>query len=582
MSAIRQPIITILGHVDSGKTSLLDSIRNTKVMEHEAGGITQHIGATEVPLETIEQVAGTLLQKFGFSLKIPGLLFIDTPGHEAFSNLRKRGGSIADLAVVTVDLKDGVKPQTIEAIEILKAYKTPFVVALTKIDLIQGWQSKEGSFLTNEKNQPDWIQLSLNNRLYEVVGKLFEMGFSSERFDRVTDFTKTIAIIPVCSKSKEGFPELLALLSGLSQKFLENKLKLESSGQAKGTILEVKDEKGLGKTMDVILYDGKLSVGQEIVFGSLTGPQKTKIRALLEPKPLNEIRDPHERFNNVKEVVAATGVKIAAPNLDEALAGSPILSVVDGTESEQIAAEIESVKIESDSIGPIVKCDTLGSLEAFCKLLEKTGVKPKRADVGEVTKRDVLEAAAIRDKDQYKGVIFAFNVNIQDIAKTDIENKKIKLFEGKVVYHLIEQYESWVKELTEAEKRKVLEGVILPAKFRVLPNTVFRNTKPAVVGVRVELGTIKAGLKVFNHKENLGQIGQIQNSGQKLDELKKDEEAAVSITDATVGRNLNEGDEVYVYLPEEQFGNYAQWKVFLTQAEINLIEETREWQRKLK
>lgn len=579
---IRQPIITVLGHVDHGKTKILDGLRNTHVMEREAGGITQHIGATEVPSHVVEAVAGNILKKFGFELKIPGLLFIDTPGHEAFSNLRTRGGSIADLAVVVVDIAQGVQPQTKEAIEILKAFKTPFIIAANKIDLVQGWQSNEGSFLANEANQPEWVQTALNNKLYELVGKLYELGFSSERFDRVSDFTKMVAIVPVCAKTREGLPELLALLAGLSQKFLENSLKLETHGQAKGTILEVKEEKGLGKTMDVILYDGMLSVGQEIVFGSMNGPKKAKIRALLEPKPLNEIRDPHERFLNVKEVVAATGVKIVAPGLDDALAGSPILSMVNGTEEAQIAAEISSVRIESDSIGPIVKCDTLGSLEAFCKLLEKSQVRPKRADVGDVTKRDVMEAVGIREKDRFKGVIFAFNVKITDALKFDAESKGVKVISGNVVYHLIEQYDAWVKTEQEAEKRKVLDGIIMPAKFVVLPNTIFRNTKPAIVGAKVEVGRIVPGMRVFNHKENLGQIGQIQVDAKRIDELKKGEEAAVSITDAVVGRNLHEGDEIYVYLPDDQFGNYAQWKVFLTQEEINLIEETREWQRKLK
>lgn len=579
---IRQPIITVLGHVDHGKTKILDSLRNTRVMEREAGGITQHIGATEVPSHVIEALSGNILKKFGFDLKIPGLLFIDTPGHEAFSNLRTRGGSIADLAVVVVDIAQGVQPQTKEAIEILKAFKTPFIVAANKIDLVQGWQSNEGSFLANEGKQPEWVQTALNNKLYELVGKLYELGFSSERFDRVTDFTKMVAIVPVCAKTKEGLPELLALLAGLSQKFLESSLKLETHGQAKGTILEVKEEKGLGKTMDVILYDGKLSVGQEIVFGSTDGPKKAKIRALLEPKPLNEIRDPHERFLNVKEVVAAAGVKIAAPGLDDALAGSPVLSIVDGTEEAQIAAEISSVRIESDSVGPIVKCDTLGSLEAFCKLLEKSDVKPKRADVGDITKRDVMEAAGIREKDRFKGVIFAFNVKITDTFKADAESKGVKVITGNVVYHLIEQYDAWVKTEKELEKRKVLDGVILPAKFTVLPNNVFRNAKPAIVGVKVDVGKIVAGLRVFNHKEDLGSIGQIQVDAKRVDELKKGEEAAVSITEGVVGRNMQEGDEIYVYLPDEQFGNYALWKIFLTQEEINLIEETREWQRKLK
>ena len=329
---IRQPIITVLGHVDHGKTKILDAIRGTAVTEREAGAITQHIGATEVPIEVIDEISGKLIKQFGFDVRLPGLLFIDTPGHEAFTSLRSRGGSIADLAVLVVDIMQLCQPQTYEAIEILKSFKTPFIVAVNKVDLLQSWESGKGSFLENVKKQSEKGKAELDEKIYRLVGQLHEKGISSERVDRCTDFQKQVAIVPVSAVTGEGVPELLMLLSGLSQKFLEKKLEIHENSGGLGTVLEVNEERGLGKTIDVILYDGVVNVGDEIVLGGSQGIIKTKVRALLKPKPLDEIMDPKEKFRQFKQVGAASGLKLAAPGLENALAGSPISVVKTGSE----------------------------------------------------------------------------------------------------------------------------------------------------------------------------------------------------------------------------------------------------------
>ena len=449
---VRQPIVTVLGHVDHGKTKLLDRIRGTTVAEKEAGAITQHIGATSMPIDLIERISGSLMKKFGFSPKFPGLLFIDTPGHAAFTSLRERGGSIADLAVLVVDLTQGFQPQTLEAISILKAFKTPFVVAANKIDLLQGWKSAEGSFSANLKRNEE-LAAALDEKIYMLVGKLHEQGFQSERFDRCTDFKAQIPIIPISAKTGEGLPELLTLLTGLSQKFFEKKLSIEEEEPAKGTILEVKEEKGLGKTVDVILYSGVLKVNDKIVLGGKNKVVETKVRALLMPKPLQEIRDSSgERFLNVKEVHAAAGVKVAAPGLEEALAGSPLLVEATGEEKAAIEKEIASVKQESNINGPVLKADTLGSLEAMVVLLEmESGLKPKKADVGEVTRHDIMEAAAQKETDYLKAAIFAFNVQVEDSAKQEAERQGIPIFSGNVIYKLVEDYEDWAKQQQERD-----------------------------------------------------------------------------------------------------------------------------------
>ena len=435
---IRQPIVTVLGHVDHGKTKLLDRIRGTAVAEKEAGAITQHIGATSMPIDLIERISGSLMEKFGFTPKFPGLLFIDTPGHAAFTSLRERGGSIADLAVLVVDITQGFQPQTLEAISILKAFKTPFVVAANKIDLMQGWESAEGSFSENLKRN-EKLAAALDEKIYVLVGKLHEQGFQSERFDRCTDFKTQVPIIPISAKTGEGLPELLTLLTGLSQKFFEKKLSIEEEEAGKGAILEVKEEKGLGKTVDVILYSGVIKVNDKIVLGGKNKVLETKVRALLMPKPLQEIRVASgERFLNVKEVHAAAGVKVAAPGLEEALAGSPLLVEATGKEKEAIEKEIASVKQESNAIGPVLKADTLGSLEAMVVLLEKeAGLRPKKADVGEVTRHDVMEAVAQKEADYLKAAIFAFNVQVEESARKEAEKQGIPIFSGNVVYKLV-------------------------------------------------------------------------------------------------------------------------------------------------
>ncbi|MFH0714836.1 MAG: translation initiation factor IF-2 [Candidatus Diapherotrites archaeon] len=582
MAEIRKPIITVLGHVDHGKTKILDQIRGTVVVDREAGGITQHIGATEVPIETVRRISGPLIKKFGFQISIPGLLFIDTPGHEAFSNLRKRGGNLADLAVLVVDIMQGFQPQTLEAVEILKSYKTPFIVAANKIDLIREWESKEGSVSEGLKRNEGEGERALDVKLYELVGKLHELGFQSERFDRIRDFTKQIPIIPLSAKTKEGLPELLMFLAGLSQKYLENELKIEVSGPGKGTVLEVKEEKGLGKTVDVIIYDGMIKVGDEIVLGGMKGIIRTKVRALLQPKPLDEMRDPQEKFLNVKEVHAAAGIKIAAPNLEDALAGSPLLVASDGKEEEIIQQDIKGIEIESDLIGPIVKADTLGGLEAIVKLLEGKQIKVKHANVGEVGKRDVLEAKAVSEIDKFKGVIFAFNVNVQEIAQQEADRQGVKIFSDKIIYKLMEEHEKWIREQKEEEKKEVLSKLVWPCRMEVLRGFIFRNSKPAIFGVKVLEGRLRAGVKLFNENGIIGTVQVMQCKGENVEEAKAGEEVAISVEEAVVGRDVAEEQTLYTLIPAKMFAELEKFREFFNSSEQSLWDEIRERERKLK
>ncbi len=546
---LRTPIVCVMGHVDHGKTSLLDRIRGTTIAEREAGLITQHIGATEVPLDVIRRVCG---QIFKGETKVPGLLFIDTPGHRAFTTLRARGGALADLAILVVDINEGFQPQTIEAVEILKRFKTPFVVAANKSDKISGWNPQPGQpFILSYPKQAEHVRSVLDEKIYVIIGKLYEMGFSSDRYDRVRDFQRNIGVIPLSAKTGEGIPDLLMVLMGLAQRFLEKDLQYKAVGPGTGTVLEVKEEVGLGTTLDVILYDGELNVGDTVVVGSSGTPVVTKIRALLKPRPLSEMRA-EEKFKRVKKVAAASGVKISAPSLEGAIAGSQI-RVASGNIEEvaaQIKSEIDAVRIETESNGILIKADTLGSLEALVNELKKENIPIRRADIGDISKRDVSEVKTV--KDPLFSVIVGFDVDVLPDAKEELAVSDIKLFINDVIYKLIEDYKKWVIEQKQFLEKKRYETIIKPGRFMILPNCTFRQSKPAVVGVRVLGGVIKTSLEVM--KEDgavVGKIKGIQENNENIGEASTRKEVAVAIEGPTVGRQIKEGDILYIDVPEK-------------------------------
>ncbi|MEM2730032.1 MAG: translation initiation factor IF-2, partial [Candidatus Korarchaeum sp.] len=338
----RQPLVSVLGHVDSGKTTLLDYIRKTRVAIKEPGSITQHVGASEIPVDVIYEVCKPVMDALNlkFEIKTRGLLFIDLPGHEAFSNLRRRGGSVADIAILVIDVNGGVQPQTVESINILRERRVPFVIALNKIDTIYGWKPQEGKpFIVSERSQSASALAELERRLYRVVDQLMEHGINAERYDRIRDFTKSFAIIPTSAITGEGVPDLLAILFGLVQRYMLDRLEVTSE-EGRGTVLEVRQHPGLGTVLTAIIYDGTLRKGDTIVVAGAEGPIVTKVRTLLVPEPLQEMRMT-KKFRGIDEISAAAGVMIAAPDLDEVLAGSPIYVIRDPGNLESVKREVQ-------------------------------------------------------------------------------------------------------------------------------------------------------------------------------------------------------------------------------------------------
>ncbi|MCE4621232.1 MAG: translation initiation factor IF-2 [Desulfurococcales archaeon] len=580
---LRQPIVVVLGHVDHGKTTLLDKIRKTAIAASEAGGITQHIGASIVPASVIEAIAEPLKKLIPIKLIIPGLLFIDTPGHELFSNLRRRGGSVADFAILVIDIMDGFQPQTYEAIEILKQRRVPFLVAANKIDRLPGWKpNPDEPYIFSVKKQDPRVVAELERRIYELVGKFYEIGIPAELFTRIKDFTKAVAIVPVSAKTGEGIAELLAVLAGLTQQYLRKRLRY-AEGPAKGVVLEVKEHPGLGTVIDTIIYDGVLRVGDTIVLGGLDGPIVTTVRALLMPQPLQEIRAKRARFVNVEEVHAAAGVRIAASGLEKALAGSPLF-VAENAESlnelvERVRKEIEELRIRTDNVGVIVKADTLGTLEALVEALKKRGIPVRIADIGPVSKTDVIDAEAVKRSDPYLGVILAFNVKVLPEAREYAKSSNIRIFEDNVIYKLLEEYEEWVKKEKEAERRRALDALVRPGKFRILPGYVFRRSDPAIVGVEVLGGVIKPGYPVMNDSgRHLGRIRAIKDRDRSLPEARPGAAVAVSIEGKVlVGRHIDEGDIVYTDVPvDHALKLISEFRDLISDDELHVLKEIAE------
>ena len=555
---IRQPIVVVLGHVDSGKTSLLDQMRGTAVQSREVGGITQHIGASFFPIEIVKDITGPLYAQLAKSdSPIPGLLVIDTPGHEVFANLRMRGGSGADIAIVVADVNKGFEVQTVESIEILEKRKVPFVIALNKIDQIPGWNNTKSIFISEQiKAQGSDMISTLDEKIYTVVGSLSKLGYNSEAFWRIKDFTKEVAIVPVSAAKNIGIPELMAVLVGLAQQYMTKKLE-RHEGETKGIVLEVKDELGLGPSANIILIDGVLKQGDRVVVAKRDNAIVTKVKALLLPKPLDEMRDPRDKFRPVDNVVAAAGLKITSPELDGVLAGSPLYVLKDSEDEGRlrslVESEIKAAIIRTDSNGIVLRCDTIGSLEATVDLLRKDKIPIQSADIGHITRRDVLAASAVKEKDRYIGVILGFNVRVLDEAEREASERGIKIFNEKIIYNLVRSYTDWVSYQKEHEDSILFNEISPVCKFQFLKGYVFRRNDPAVFGAEILIGRLRQKVPVINENgKKIGSIHQIQEGGKNLSEASIGTQVAVSMKEPVIGRQINEGDIFYTDLTSKE------------------------------
>lgn len=580
---IRQPIVTVCGHVDHGKTSILDCLRGTCVQESEMGGITQKISFTLYPMNQLKKSC-PLIEKSGIKLNIPGFLLIDTPGHAAFTNLRKRGGSLADLAVLVIDINEGIKPQTAEVIQILKHNKTPFIIALNKIDNISGWRTpvdKNAPIKENIESQKQQVQDIFMERYMTIMGALNSFGFDSDLFYNIDDFTKKIALVPTSARTKQGISELIMMLCGLSQKYLEEKLKLGKD--AKGVMLEIKKEKNTNY-IEAILYDGELKKTDEIVianFDSNADPVVTKIRVLEEIQPLSA------KFSPVDSATASTGIRMQLIEKNNILPGMPFEIFKNNLKEikQKFAKEIsESVNSSLGKNGIIIKADSLGSLEALITLLKQSNVPIVKAGIGSINKTDIISAKANLEIDELNAIIAGFNVSVDEDAKELMKSEKgIKTITNEVVYKLIEDLVEFRKQKqNEIEKKRLMELTTI-CKLEILHQYVFRNTNPAIFGVKILGGKLKKELHLIDENGlRVGKTKAIQRERNSVDEATEGQEVALSISGINFERVLGDKKFLYSDIGEKQFREFRKNKDILTASEIKALQEIAEIKRREK
>jgi translation initiation factor 5B len=573
VAPLREPIISLLGHVDHGKTTLLDRIAGSVRASKEAGGITQHIGAVEVPAVSLLLVCHGILREE--QLKVPGLLFIDTPGHRSFETLRRRGGALADLAILVVDAREGLMPQTRESLQILRKEKTPFAVALTKIDLLPGWRKTTGPIALAEqlpRSGPELVK-NVDRQVYSLAEGLDALGFSADRYDRVTDFTHNVGVVPVSAKSGVGVPELLALVVGLAQRFLKDDLRLVTGG-AEATVLERSEQRGIGPVGSVIVYRGQLSVGDEIMVTGREAPFVTRVRGIYRPEPPRTGKAPkHPRLQSLETVRAAAGVYVSAPGIEDAMPGGLFRVVRAPQELDSVRAELEQEShpvTEIAESGVAIHADTLGGLEALAFECREANIPIHEAAIGSVGRATMIRMEDV--KDPTHRAVLAFNVPVLPDAAIPETETSVRVFQGEVIYRVVEEYVHWRDERRHALEVKLRLELVHPAKLQVLPGFVFRSSKPAIVGVRVMGGTLRPGVRLMRADgAEVGVLRSLQREGESVAQAETGTELAASIEGAVVGRNLHEGDVLLVALSEGVVRTLR--KVELTPQEQAILQE---------
>ncbi|GIX79732.1 eukaryotic translation initiation factor 5B [Caerostris extrusa] len=536
LDKLRSPVVCVLGHVDTGKTKILDKIRSTNVQDHEAGGITQQIGATMVPEEALKDQCKMVKEFTELELKVPGLLIIDTPGHESFSNLRSRGSSLCDIAILVVDITHGLEPQTIESINMLKQRKTPFVVALNKIDRVYEWKTMKNKDVQDIiKGQSRSTKQFFEDRVKQVVLEFANQSLNAVLYYENPDPKQYVSMVPTSALTGEGMGNLMALIVELTQSMMAKKLMFSEELQA--TILEVKAISGLGHTMDSILVNGRLREGDTIVFAGYDGPVCSQIRSLLMPQPLKELRV-KTQFVEHREIEGAQGVKICGKDFDKAIAGLPLLVPKRPDETKILMDEVAATfretmnAIKVTGTGVYVQTSTLGSLEALMEFLKESKIPVSGVRIGPVTKKDVMKASAMLEHDPTFAVILAFDVRIEREAQELADSLSIKIFHANIIYHLFDAFVNYRQEIKEKNREMHKTAAVFPCKLKILPQFVFNSRDPIVVGVSVEAGVLKDGTPLCVPSKEFLEIGvvtTIEVNHKPIEMARKGQEVCIKI-----------------------------------------------------
>ncbi|KAJ6612153.1 hypothetical protein B0H10DRAFT_2223421 [Mycena sp. CBHHK59/15] len=569
---LRSPICCILGHVDTGKTKILDKIRQTNVQEGEAGGITQQIGATYFPVDAIKTKTAVLNKDGSQEYKIPGLLVIDTPGHESFTNLRSRGSSLCNIAILVVDIMHGLEPQTLESLRLLRDRKTPFIVALNKIDRIYSWDpTPDGAFRESLAKQSRTVQREFEDRVTKIVVAFAEEGLNAVLYYDNKNFARNVSIVPTSAITGEGVPDMIMLLVNLTQQRMSDRLMYLSELEC--TVLEVKVIEGLGTTIDVVLSNGYLREGDKIVVCGLNGPIVTQVRALLTPQPLRELRV-KANYVHHKEVKAALGVKITAPDLEKAIAGSRLLVCGPDDDEDNLREEVMSDltsllnNIDKSGRGVCVQASTLGSLEALLDFLKSSKIPVSGINIGPVHKKDVMRAGTMLEKAKELACILCFDVPVDKDAERLAEEMGIRLFKADIIYHLFDAFTAYNQEIVEAKRRDAAPQAVWPCRLKVI--AAFCKRDPIILGVDILDGTLRIGTPIAVVKTDpttqkkeiidLGKITSLEINHKSQEMVKKSQagagvavkiEHAVYQSAKMFGRHFDDKDELLSHITRQ-------------------------------
>lgn len=562
---LRCPIVVIMGHVDTGKTKLLDKIRKTNVQEGEAGGITQQIGATYFEKKTLISQTAKLNETEKFDLTVPGMLVIDTPGHESFTNLRSRGSSLCDVAILVVDLMHGLEQQTIESLEMLRSRGTPFVVALNKVDRCYDWKTcKDMPIRDALKEQSEGTLQEFRSRSSDAKVQLQEQGVNSNIYWEMGDDDWTnsdfVPLVPTSAITGEGVQDILLLLCQIAQRKLWQQLMWCANLQC--SVLEVKAIDGLGMTVDVLVVNGYLREGDKAVFCTLDGPIVTEIRGLLTPPPSREMRVKSEYIHH-KEIKGALGVKLIGNGLEKVMAGTPVMVAGPDDEVEDIKAEVMSdltslqEKLSTDKKGVMVQASTLGALEALLQFLREETKPPipvSAIGIGTINKRDVTRISIMNEKgcSEY-ATILAFDVPVPREAREHAEEVNVRIFTADIIYHLFDQFTRFMEQLQEKRREDAAAIAVFPSIVKILPQHVFNQKDPIIVGVEVVEGILKVGTPLCVPTLgglHVGTVTSIEQNGREQETARKGASVAIKIVNEnnptiTYGRQFDASHSLY-------------------------------------
>ncbi|KAK7202155.1 translation initiation factor IF-2 [Novymonas esmeraldas] len=584
VSNLRSPICCVLGHVDTGKTSLLDRIRSTNVQGGEAGGITQQIGATFFPRDSLVSATEELNKKYKHSLNVPGLLVIDTPGHESFTNLRSRGSSLCDIAILVVDIMHGLEQQTRESIRLLREKKCPFIVALNKVDRLYDWQPHENMDIQQSLElQRPHVRSEFLTRWSQVKNELSAEGLNSELYYNNKEVRKFVSVVPTSARTGEGICDLLLLEIQLVQQFMEGKVTYKDDLQC--TVLEVKPITGYGFTIDVILINGVLREGEEVCLCGQNGAIFTQIRSLLTPQPLREMRVRGDYIHH-KSIKAAMGVKISGNDLEYVIPGTQLLVVHPQDNREAIAEQVmkDATNINEflnpDGLGVSVQSSTLGALEALLSFLKDMKIPVASIAIGPIHKRHMHQVLSMKRREPRFAVVLAFDVPVSEEARDIAKKNEIDIFEANIIYHLFDKFTRYMNEYEQREKDRLRAVAVFPVQLKMIDEAI-HVTDPIIIPVTVERGQLRPGtpLSAIRKKDDsvvvIGRVMSMERDNRPVEIGTPGMDLAVKINSGesgvTVGRQFDNNDVIISHISRQSVDAVKKFKDELKPDDVLLL-----------